>query len=149
MCCCGHTLLKFNEAPSFVVNNPYILSGFRPKQSFKEALTSLFTLHNGTSRTLPSYESSETWNVWTHLAGAFVLLAWLSYSLSTGDDYTTTDTYIVTFAFLSCLVCYLTSAGTGCQVFSDSQLTTFLKTSQRRPATFYCTWTIWELSLLR
>jgi len=96
MCCCGlrHTL-KFNDAPSFAVNNPYILTGFRPEQTFTEALASLFALHN------------ETLNVWTHLLSFIACIGWLLYSLGSMED--TSDKLIVSFAFICCLLCYSAS----------------------------------------
>jgi len=99
MCCGGaHRTLRFSEAPHFTVTNPYILGSYRPKQDFKEALASLFALHN------------ETLNIWTHLLSGIVCVACLATVWVASEEKNFLDDIIVSFAFLSCLACYLFSA---------------------------------------
>jgi len=59
------SLLKIDEAPDYQRSNPYIHTGYRGPQSWGQCLASVLQFHN------------ETMNIWTHLLGAFIFLAFL------------------------------------------------------------------------
>ena len=56
---------KKTEAPLYAVHNKYILSGYRTKNTFGDAIRSVFKKHN------------ETTNIWTHLIGMIFFFAFL------------------------------------------------------------------------
>ena len=56
---------KKTEAPLYAVHNKYILSGYRTKNTFGDAIRSVFKKHN------------ETTNIWTHLLGMIFFFAFL------------------------------------------------------------------------
>eukprot|EP00826_Nyctotherus_ovalis_P004887 TRINITY_DN11085_c0_g2_i1.p3 TRINITY_DN11085_c0_g2~~TRINITY_DN11085_c0_g2_i1.p3 ORF type:complete len:133 (-),score=26.18 TRINITY_DN11085_c0_g2_i1:1031-1429(-) len=59
---------SWNEAPKHSQDNEYILRGYRVNfNTTKRILKSLFMLHN------------ESMNVWSHLAGMIVFIAFVSY----------------------------------------------------------------------
>lgn len=58
----GARLVDFEDAPEYMKDNKYILSGYRVDHSAWQCAKSIFALHN------------ETGNIWTHLVGFFVLL---------------------------------------------------------------------------
>lgn len=73
-------LLKYEEAPEYLKSNPYIHTGYRSDQTWKQCLLSVLQFHN------------ETLNIWTHLLGFLIflgLLGWDAYSyhtsISSGD----------------------------------------------------------------
>ena len=67
----GHLMM----APSFLLDNEYILRGYRINFNTKmKIFKSLFMLHN------------ETVNVWTHLLGVFAMFAYFIYSVSSVKD---------------------------------------------------------------
>jgi len=63
--CCGHRceLVSYDKLPEFLKHNEFIVHHYRSEWPIKEALLSAFSIHN------------ETINVWTHLIGFFVFLA--------------------------------------------------------------------------
>ncbi|CAM0871709.1 unnamed protein product [Alopecurus aequalis] len=63
--CCGHKheLVGYDALPEFLKHNEFVLDYYRSEWPVKQALLSVFALHN------------ETINVWTHLIGFFVFLA--------------------------------------------------------------------------
>jgi len=71
ICNCGFMvpLLDFKNAPSFVLDNPFIISGYRSQLSFTDCIKSIFVFHN------------ETLNIWTHLIGTVVFLLYLLYAM--------------------------------------------------------------------
>ncbi|KAF8066272.1 ADIPOR3 [Scenedesmus sp. PABB004] len=62
----GQRSVSFSDLPDFLKDNEYIVGSYRPEQSIRGSVRSLFSLHN------------ETGNVWTHFLGflLFVALAW-------------------------------------------------------------------------
>lgn len=58
----GARLVNFEDAPEYMKDNQYILTGYRVDHSAWQCVKSIFALHN------------ETGNIWTHLVGFFVLL---------------------------------------------------------------------------
>ncbi|GJN30609.1 hypothetical protein PR202_gb18928 [Eleusine coracana subsp. coracana] len=63
--CCGHKyeLIGYEALPEFLKHNEFVLDYYRSEWPIKQALLSVFSVHN------------ETINVWTHLIGFFVFLA--------------------------------------------------------------------------
>ncbi|XP_051206286.1 heptahelical transmembrane protein 4 [Lolium perenne] len=63
--CCGHKheLVGYEALPEFLKHNEFVLDYYRSEWPIKQALLSVFALHN------------ETINIWTHLIGFFVFLA--------------------------------------------------------------------------
>ncbi|RLN41397.1 heptahelical transmembrane protein 4-like [Panicum miliaceum] len=63
--CCGRRceLVSYDKLPEFLKHNEFIVDYYRSEWPIKEALLSAFSIHN------------ETINVWTHLIGFFVFLA--------------------------------------------------------------------------
>ncbi|KAM0906707.1 hypothetical protein ACQ4PT_016617 [Festuca glaucescens] len=63
--CCGHKheLVGYEALPEFLKHNEFVLDYYRSEWPIKQALLSVFALHN------------ETINIWTHLLGFFVFLA--------------------------------------------------------------------------
>ena len=53
------------DAPLYAIHNKYILSGYRTRSTFKDALRSVFKKHN------------ETTNIWTHLIGMIFFFTFL------------------------------------------------------------------------
>lgn len=58
-----HELVSYEELPEYMKDNEYILNYYRAEWTLKEALFSVFQLHN------------ETLNVWTHLIGFVLFVA--------------------------------------------------------------------------
>ena len=92
--------IKFEEVPSWISDNEFILSHHRPElNSFKECLRSIFGLH------------SETGNIWTHLLGllSFVIIAIVFYIKPFCDqcssDILILDKFIFIFFFLGAITC--------------------------------------------
>lgn len=56
-------LVDWVDLPDFLKDNEYIVGSYRPEQSFRESIKTLFVLHN------------ETGNVWTHILGFFLFVA--------------------------------------------------------------------------
>ncbi|GJN08749.1 hypothetical protein PR202_ga26703 [Eleusine coracana subsp. coracana] len=63
--CCGHKyeLVGYEALPEFLKHNEFVLDYYRSEWPIKQALLSIFSVHN------------DTINVWTHLIGFFVFLA--------------------------------------------------------------------------
>lgn len=58
-------LISIQKLPDFLNDNEFLLNGHRPElNSAVECLKSVFKLH------------TETWNIWTHAVGEFVL-SWI------------------------------------------------------------------------
>ncbi|ORY01770.1 Hly-III related protein, partial [Basidiobolus meristosporus CBS 931.73] len=53
---------NFEDIPEYLKDNPFIQTGYRAYYSYREALGSLFRIHN------------ETGNIWTHFGGFIVIL---------------------------------------------------------------------------
>eukprot|EP00090_Calanus_glacialis_P017814 TRINITY_DN27656_c0_g1_i1.p1 TRINITY_DN27656_c0_g1~~TRINITY_DN27656_c0_g1_i1.p1 ORF type:complete len:310 (-),score=59.28 TRINITY_DN27656_c0_g1_i1:95-1024(-) len=92
--------IKFEEVPSWISDNEFILSHHRPElNSFKECLRSIFGLH------------SETGNIWTHLLGllSFVIIAIVFYIKPFCDqcssDVAFIDKFVFIFFFLGAISC--------------------------------------------
>ena len=92
--------IKFEEVPSWISDNEFILSRHRPElNSFKECFRSIFGLH------------SETGNIWTHLLGllSFVIIAIVFYIKPFCDqcrsDILILDKFIFIFFFLGAITC--------------------------------------------
>jgi len=58
----GRPLLKYEDCPQYLKSNPYIRTGYRSDQSWRQCLRSVMSLHN------------ETLNIWTHLLGFIFFL---------------------------------------------------------------------------
>ncbi|XP_009389658.2 heptahelical transmembrane protein 4 [Musa acuminata AAA Group] len=56
-------LVDYNSLPNFLKHNEFILDYYRSEWPMKQAILSIFSIHN------------ETINVWTHLIGFFIFLA--------------------------------------------------------------------------
>eukprot|EP01083_Nonionella_stella_P085425 236906_1 len=69
-----HTL-HVSEVSAYLIDNPYIIRGYRKTLSWGNCVRSLFTLHN------------ETLNIWTHFGGFLIFLALLIYTLITLSPY--------------------------------------------------------------
>ena len=63
-------LYTYEDAPSWMQHNPFILTAYRCHYSVSMCFRSLFSLHN------------ETLNVWTHLLGLIFFLSLMAYCLS-------------------------------------------------------------------
>ena len=61
----GQPLLKYEECPQYLKSNPYIRTGYRSDQTWRQCLRSVVSLHN------------ETLNIWTHLLGFVFFLSLL------------------------------------------------------------------------
>jgi hypothetical protein len=81
----SYDLRKIEHVPEWVVDNPFILSGYRrPNSSISYYALSIFSLHN------------ETINIWTHLIG-FLLFAAISldhFVLQSNSTYTEEDSFV-------------------------------------------------------
>ena len=64
LCADCPTCMK-TDAPLYAIHNKYILSGYRTRSTFKDALRSVFKKHN------------ETTNIWTHLIGMIFFFTFL------------------------------------------------------------------------
>jgi hypothetical protein len=64
LCADCPTCMKI-DAPLYAIHNKYILSGYRTRSTFKDALRSVFKKHN------------ETTNIWTHLIGMIFFFTFL------------------------------------------------------------------------
>jgi len=64
LCADCPTCMK-TDAPLYAIHNKYILSGYRTRSTFKDALRSVFKKHN------------ETTNIWTHLIGMVFFFTFL------------------------------------------------------------------------
>ena len=64
LCADCPTCMKI-DAPLYAIHNKYILSGYRTRNTFKDALRSVFKKHN------------ETTNIWTHLIGMIFFFTFL------------------------------------------------------------------------
>ena len=64
LCADCPTCMK-TDAPLYAIHNKYILSGYRTRNTFKDALRSVFKKHN------------ETTNIWTHLIGMIFFFTFL------------------------------------------------------------------------
>lgn len=92
--------IKFEEVPSWISDNEFILSHHRPElNSFKECFRSIFGIH------------SETGNIWTHLLGllGFVIITIVFYIKPFCDqcssDILFLDKFIFIFFFLGAITC--------------------------------------------
>jgi len=88
----GQKLLKYNEAPAYLQQNPFIHTGYRLPHSFLDCIRSVLEIHN------------ETLNIWTHLLGFLVfstLLLWDSFSLPS-DNVSWHDVAVI----LCIITCY-------------------------------------------
>ncbi|OIT24702.1 PREDICTED: heptahelical transmembrane protein 4-like [Nicotiana attenuata] len=63
-----YQLVEYHSLPAYLKDNEYILGHYRAEWPLKQALLSIFTIHN------------ETLNVWTHLIGFFLFLALTIYT---------------------------------------------------------------------
>ncbi|XP_004231936.1 heptahelical transmembrane protein 4-like [Solanum lycopersicum] len=63
-----YQLVEYHSLPGYLKDNEYILGHYRAEWPLKQALLSIFTIHN------------ETLNVWTHLIGFFLFLALTIYT---------------------------------------------------------------------
>ncbi|KAK4712077.1 hypothetical protein R3W88_006590 [Solanum pinnatisectum] len=63
-----YQLVEYHALPGYLKDNEYILGHYRAEWPLKQALLSIFTIHN------------ETLNVWTHLIGFFLFLALTIYT---------------------------------------------------------------------
>lgn len=63
-----YQLVEYHSLPGYLKDNEYILGHYRAEWPLKQALLSVFTIHN------------ETLNVWTHLIGFFLFLALTIYT---------------------------------------------------------------------
>ncbi|MCD7471023.1 Heptahelical transmembrane protein 4 [Datura stramonium] len=63
-----YQLVEYHSLPGYLKDNEYILDHYRAEWPLKQALLSIFTIHN------------ETLNVWTHLIGFFLFLALTIYT---------------------------------------------------------------------
>ncbi|KAL0350482.1 UNVERIFIED_CONTAM: Heptahelical transmembrane protein 5 [Sesamum radiatum] len=63
-----YQLVEYHSLPAYLKDNEYILSYYRSEWPLKQALLSVFTIHN------------ETLNIWTHLIGFFLFLALTIYT---------------------------------------------------------------------
>ena len=60
-------VVPIEDAPAWMIDNPFLKSGYRLHNSFKLALKSIFQLHN------------ELLNIWTHLIGSVLFMSLLVY----------------------------------------------------------------------
>ncbi|KAM3363381.1 heptahelical transmembrane protein 4 isoform X1 [Capsicum galapagoense] len=63
-----YQLVEYHSLPGYLKDNEYILGHYRAEWPLKQALLSIFTIHN------------ETLNVWTHLIGFFLFLVLTIYT---------------------------------------------------------------------
>ncbi|XP_073018697.1 heptahelical transmembrane protein 4-like isoform X1 [Primulina eburnea] len=63
-----YQLVEYHSLPGYLKDNEYILGHYRSEWPLKQALLSVFTIHN------------ETLNVWTHLIGFFLFLSLTIYT---------------------------------------------------------------------
>lgn len=85
---------NFDEAPEYMQDNAFIVTGYRAGYSYKESFISLFHLHN------------ETGNIWTHLLGFFFFAYLVFYSWNAPELVSLhVEDKIVLTIFL-CLSCY-------------------------------------------
>lgn len=63
-------LMTYENIPSFMRDNPFILGGYRARFSWSQCLKSMFRLHN------------ETLNVWTHFIGALIFFGLLIHTVN-------------------------------------------------------------------
>lgn len=63
-----YQLVEYHSLPGYLKDNEYILRHYRAEWPLKQALMSIFSLHN------------ETLNVWTHLIGFFLFLSLTIYT---------------------------------------------------------------------
>lgn len=91
--------LKYEDAPEYQKTNPYIRSGYRETQNWRQCLLSVLQFHN------------ETLNIWTHLLGFVVfggLLFWDWYSPPTS---VTWQDFAVILTIITCYqACMILSA---------------------------------------
>ncbi|XP_009758488.1 heptahelical transmembrane protein 4 isoform X2 [Nicotiana tabacum] len=64
----NYQLVEYHSLPAYLKDNEYILGHYRAEWPLKQALLSIFIIHN------------ETLNVWTHLIGFFLFLALTIYT---------------------------------------------------------------------
>ncbi|KAL2607404.1 hypothetical protein R1flu_025977 [Riccia fluitans] len=64
----GYELVKFQALPEHLKDNEFIFKHYRSDWPLREALGSIFTIHN------------ETLNIWTHLVGFFVFMGLTIYT---------------------------------------------------------------------
>lgn len=63
----SRNLLTFQTIPTYLKDNEFIVTGYRPHMPFTESFKSLFRLHN------------ETGNIWTHLLGFLLFVMFTVY----------------------------------------------------------------------